>query len=543
MARNPAPDGPGDGPKTSRLRGPQSKSSRLTPLKSGMVVRSLAWSTSATAFARLSQLIIGIIIAHILSRHDFGVFAVVLVVFVIIISISELGVSAALIRERGDIDEMGPTAVTLSIANAAILAIALWALSPLIANMLGVPEATVPLQIMSSVVLLAGPSAVPAALLVRDFQQGRRFAADMLYLVFSNVVLIVLAVMGFGVMSFVWSRVTGQVVSTITLMMVSSRHYWPGFNRKHAAHLLKFGLPLTGSNLLSNFVSSVDVLIIGRALGAVQLGVYNLASNVSNWPPSLFSGMFDTVGLPIFARVHHDSGLLKKHLENALRISCSLFFLVTALCVSLAQPLVNAIYGPKWVDAGPVLRWFAIYGSVQVLISLFVVILVACNSPRSVLWGQLTWFLALIPAMIIGVRVDGLVGGAIANIVVVGLIVLPLTLWQVHRASALRIRPIVLAMLPPFLAAVGAGIVAGLTALLWNDAWISLIAGGIAGTIAYLLILYRWILRLVSETKALYPRDAHETAAPSEADTAGESPADAAPSPEAIARHRAPLET
>jgi lipopolysaccharide exporter len=484
-----------------------SKPGGMGPLRLGRVVRSIAWNTSSTAFARVAQLVIGIVVAHILSKHDFGVFAVVLVVFTIVISISELGISTALVRERDDVDGLAPTAVTLSLLTSAILAGGMWALSPFLAHLVGSPEAATPIALMSIVVLLAGPSAVPSALLTRDFQQGRRFAADMSFLVLSSVVLITLSVAGFGVYAFVWSRVAGQVISVILLIALSPKFYWPGFHWKRAKYLLRFGLPMTASSLVNNFVTSVDVVIIGRTLGPVQLGVYNLANNVSNWPPSIFSGIFDSVALPIFARVHDDLKLLQEYLANAVKVSTGLFFYVTAMCVSLAQPLVDSIYGPKWVSAGPVLSWFAIYGSVEVLISLFVVIVIASNAPRSALIGQLVWFFALIPAMILGVFWGGLVGGAIANVVVVALVVLPLTMLQMRRASRVALRPLLVGMLKPFGAAVIAGVAAHLVSFWSPSSWGDLFAGGIVGTIVYALLLVRWGPRVIAETRVLYARD------------------------------------
>lgn len=509
MTARPSPgekngDGVSGSRHTAEPAGREGGSGKMGPLKVGRVVRSIAWNTSSTVFARIAQLAIGIVVAHILSKHDFGVFAVVLVVFAIVISISELGISTALVRERNSVDALGPTAVTLSLTTSALLAACMWALAPFLAHLVGTPEAATPIALMSIVVLLAGPSAVPAALLTRDFQQGRRFAADISFLVLSSVVLIVLSVLGFGVMAFVWSRIAGQLVSVIILIALSPRNYWPGFSRKHAVYLLRFGLPMTGSSLVNNFVSSVDVVIIGRSLGSIQLGVYNLANNVSNWPPSIFSGIFDAVALPIFARVHHDLQLLERYLANAVRVSAGLFFYVTAMCAGLAQPLVDSIYGPKWVSAGPVLSWFAIYGSVQVLISLFMVIVIASNAPRSALVSQLVWFVTLIPAMIMGVMWGGLVGGAIANIAVVTLVVLPLALWQMRRASGARVRPLLAAMAWPLVTAVVAGGAAHLVTLAIPNSWIALATGGGVGTAIYVLVLLRWGRGLIGETRALY---------------------------------------
>jgi lipopolysaccharide exporter len=102
---------------------------------------------------------------------------------------------------------------------------------------------------MSFVVLLAGPTAVPAALMTRNFRMDLRFWADLINFVISSAVMLVLAMMGYGAMALAWSRVAGQVASAITLFALSKRLYRPGFNAVAAKHLFRFGWPLIGTNL------------------------------------------------------------------------------------------------------------------------------------------------------------------------------------------------------------------------------------------------------------------------------------------------------
>jgi lipopolysaccharide exporter len=443
-------------------------------------------------------------VARILSPDDFGVFAVALVMFTIVINISELGVGTAIVREHERLDEIAPTAVTLSIVSSTLLAALMYILAPNFAAMLGSEAAAVPISVLSIVVLLAGPSAVPASLLTRDFMQGRRFAADMANFAASNVVLMGLALSGWGVMAFVWSRVAGQLVAVIMLLLLCPRKYLPGFRSREAKQLIVFGLPIIGSSLVGYTISSASVIAVGRALGTVPLGNYTLASNVTNWPLSLFSSVIDSLGLPVFSRVQGEPDALHRYLRNALRLIAASFFYVTAMCMSLAQPLIATLYGSKWAAAGPVLACFAAYGTFRVLIALFTVILIACNAPRRLFWTQVVWLIALIPSVLAGVSVLGILGAALANVIVTAVVVLPLTLWQVRQASGLAVVQMLKSSIRPLAAAAGAGAVAYYASMVGTEPWSALFIGGTLGSAFYVAVLAGWLRELMAETRILH---------------------------------------
>ncbi|GHS87598.1 hypothetical protein AGMMS50218_09790 [Actinomycetota bacterium] len=468
------------------------------------VGRSIAWSGAGSMVLRFGQLLAGILVARLLTPHDFGAFAVTLAVYVIVVNISELGVGSALIRQRDGLDATAPTAVTFSLVSSAVLAGGMWLVAPMTAELLGAAEATGAIRVMALVVLLAGPSAVPAALLTREFRQDRRFAADLTNFLVSTGVLILLAVNGGGVLALAWSRVAGQLVSVVLLLVLSPVRYRPGFRRVEAVRLFRFGVPLVGANLVGYSLGNVDVVTLGRVSGAGTLGSYTLANNVAGWPLGLFSSVLTSVGLPVLSQVRGDVRVLTRYLANAMSTVCAVFFLITAMCAGLAQNLVDALYGPQWHAAGPVLAVLALYGSVRVVLALLSDALVACNSPRSLFGIQVTWLVVLVPVMIVAVHLRDAVGAATAQVVVSALVVVPLTLLALRRVAGVPVRPLLGAAVRPLLAAVPAGLVAHLSARALDSAWGGLLVGGVVGTLVYLALLGRWSLRLVTEIRAVY---------------------------------------
>ncbi len=269
--------------------------------------RGTMWSTLDVVVARFGQFALGVVIARLLAPADFGVFAVALVVHVIVIGVSELGVTAALIRdENADVRRSGPTVQTIALVTSCVLG-ALMALSaPVLANLLGSPRASGAIAIMAINLPLAGLAAVPAALLRRDFRMDRIFVADTSNVVATGIVVILLATHGWGPMALAWSWVAGQLLTTILMNTYKPGRFRPGWNRGEAGRLLRFGLPLAGANIISFSILNVDFVIVGRLLGATALGLYVLAFNISGWPMNVFGSVVRSVSLPSFARLRRD---------------------------------------------------------------------------------------------------------------------------------------------------------------------------------------------------------------------------------------------
>src|SRR5262249_2323638 len=140
--------------------------------------KAAAWSGANALLLRLGQFAIGIVVARIVAPQQFGVYAVALTVQTVIVNVSELGVSAALVPAPDDAAPAARVVATISLASSALLTLAMYATAPELARALGAPEAADAIRLLSLTVLLGGVSAVPYALLVRAFRQDKRFVAD-----------------------------------------------------------------------------------------------------------------------------------------------------------------------------------------------------------------------------------------------------------------------------------------------------------------------------------------------------------------------------
>ena len=449
--------------------------------------RGALWVVASNLLLRLANVLLTAVVAHILSPHDFGVFAVALTAYVIVGSIADVGVSSCLIRADLDIDSLAPTVATIALVSSALLAGAMVAFARPFAVALGSAAAVGPIRVMALGVLFSGIFAVPNAQLIRDFKQDKIFLANAISFVPSTALLIILAETGGGATAFAWSRVVGQFVLGSVLIAVAPRHYRPGLARSALSVVLKFGIPLAGANFVNYILLNVDYAFVGHLLGAAALGVYMLAFTLASAPYSVLGTVINNVSMPAFSRVKHDSALLKSAMATALRTLSLIVLPMCGMMMALARPIILTLYGARWAAAANVLVILSLYGAVFMACLLFANILTSFGRTKFLLVLQLIWISALVPAMALGVHKDGIVGAAYAHVAVIVPIVLPSYLLVLKRITGVRFTGLGKVVLPALLASSAAALAACGAAYQLNDPLAQLIAGLAAGGLVYLI--------------------------------------------------------
>jgi len=487
----------------------------------GKVGRGVLWSMTNSFVLRASQFAVGIITARLIAPKDFGVFAVALVVFTIIINVSEAGVGTTLIREPERTKEFAPTAVTIALVSAGVLAAIMVSTAHVTANWLGAPNAASSIMVLSLTVLLAGATATPSIQLTMQFRQKEQFLTDVASFVVANGTLVVLLLAHLGPLALAWSRVAGQVVILVMLQYLVHERYLPGFNRERARYLLRIGLPFAGANLVSYIISSVDFALIGRLSGPTRLGYYNLAFNISNWPSNVFSSAVNKVTLPILGRARHDRAELVTHLTSAASAVCACAFPVSAICAGLAHPLIEAVYGPRWTAAAPALYGLSVLGAATVISAIFIDALFALGRSYVLLTAQIISVILLIPGIYLGVRIDGISGAAWTNAIILGGVLLAMYVYAVHACGiTVGWLPRVVAL--PLVGSAAAGVTAHLTATLVSNAALACLAGTAAALVVYVLICGLWLRKTATRLRQLYGKRVDQAAAePDEAPDTG----------------------
>ncbi|MCX5054087.1 MULTISPECIES: oligosaccharide flippase family protein [unclassified Streptomyces] len=400
-------------------------------------VRSAArWSLINTVVMRLGNFATGILLARFaLGPAEWGVYGIAQTVLLVLLSANELGVSLALVRWDGDPRRFAPTVLTLSTASSGLLYVALFVSAPTVAGLLDSPHASGVLRVMCLCLLIDGVAQVPAGFLTREFAQGRRMVIDALNFVLSTAVTLVLAFAGWGAMSFAWGAVAGNIAALVGSALAAPGTLRFGWDPEQARALLKFGLPLAGASLLALAVVNVDTMVVGSTLGGVALGFYVLAFNMSGWPVRVISEAARRVSFASFSRLADSPQALAQGFSRALGVLVTGTVPLCVLLGGLAGPVVQLVYGSKWLPAANALPWLMALGLIRIGCELAYDCLVAVGRRRSLILVQGLWVVALVPALIVGARLGGIVGVSQGHVLVATVLVVPVFLHALGRAG------------------------------------------------------------------------------------------------------------
>lgn len=461
------------------------------------VGRGAAWSVASNITMRFASIAITALLARLLSKEDFGIFAIALAVYLVVASLAELGMGSAIARSAKEPEDIAPTVASISILVSAGLSLGMYLGAPALSSALGQPEAAQPIQVLSLCLFLTGVFTVPGAQLVREFRQDRIFLATVVGFIVANPLLVVMAINGGGATAFAWSRVIGQLATGLVFYFSTSRQYRPGWRAECVGPLIRFGLPLSIANLVNWALLNADFMILGRMVSAAEVGVYMIAFNVASWSTALLGSVMNNVVVPAFGRVSDDKSRLGKALISGTHLVALLALPVGALTCALAGPLIVTVFGDKWSEAVPVLAVLALYGVLYTFSLLFVSVMVAAGKTGRLLTIQLAWISALIPAMVAGVELWGLEGVAWAHVLTIACLALPAYVFFVLRVASISLVDLIRSTFRPLTGAVLAGAAAWFTSQLFVVSWLALVVSGLVGGVVYLAVVAPVLARVV----------------------------------------------
>lgn len=456
----------------------------------GAAARALGWSFFSTALTRFGLMGFGVLLARVLGPREFGTSAVAMVALLAILSFNELGVSLAIVRWPDDPARIAPTVQTIAAVSSVLLYAGSFFGAPAFAAAMGAPAASGVIRVLALSIVTNGLVAVPAALLQRNFMQGRKMIADQVHGMLGAVVSAGLALSGMGAMSIAIGQVAGAVAGGVLITCFAPLPPRFGFDPAAARRLLGFGVPLAGSSLIVFLVGNVDNFIVGHLLGATTLGFYVLAWNLASWPVNMFSQPVRAVAPAFFARLQRDPPAMRRGFTSAAQLLAAVTLPVCLVMSGAAKPLVRLVYGAQWATAAQALAWLAMLAALRILFELSYDYFVVLARSRVVFTVQLGWLVALIPGLAFSARLGGLRGVALAGFAVAAMVVLPWYLWELRRVG-IRVAAFAVRLWQPLLAAAAAGFAALAAASMIKIDLLAVALAGVGGLVAIAVPCYR----------------------------------------------------
>jgi O-antigen/teichoic acid export membrane protein len=410
---------------------------------------SIFWSYFGQAVSLLASLASSVVLAHILTPHELGVFAIAFAVSAFLQALGPLGIAAYVIREKSLTDEVVASASTVNGIASVLFAVCLFILSWVPELVLGDASAGVVLRVLSLLPLLNALSFRSTAILQREMRFKRIAAVAAFSACFGAGASIALALVGYSYMSPAYGTIVATAFSSVAYNIAVPHRPSKRFSLAQWKAITWFGFRITSISGVAVVASRTNEILIGRLLGLGPLGLYTRATGLAN---PIWDSIYGASTRVLYARMSEDvrttGDLHQTFLRGLENITAVMWPFLMGLAV-LSGPVIRIVYGPVWLPAAAPLSLLLISQLITMCFGmnweLFVIRDEVGKQTRIEFIRSAVWIAACLFGCAFGIN-----GAAAASVVaaVLGLLmylphvrrlsgIAPGALWSIYRRSGL----------------------------------------------------------------------------------------------------------
>ena len=314
------------------------------------------WSAIERFSVQGVQFLIGIIMARLLTPHDYGLIGML----AIFMSLSQVfidgGFSIALIQKKDRTNEDFTTVFYINLAISVFLYLLIFLSAPYIASFFKQPVLIDVARVYCFNLVINSLAAVNKTKLTIDVDFKTQSKISLIAAIVSGAIGVYAAYQDFGV----WALVIQAIVSGILNVALSFVYvkWLPSFqfSVQSFRKLFKFGSKVLGATIINDVYTNLYSLAIGKKYSAVDLGYYTRAMQFTSLVSDNLSGILYRVSLPILSTIQDDDERLVRVYRKYMQTACFLMFPLILLLCGISKPLIILLLTEKWADTIPLMQ-------------------------------------------------------------------------------------------------------------------------------------------------------------------------------------------
>ncbi len=443
-----------------------------------------------------------LILTILLSPQIFGIYFTVLSIIAILNYFSDIGLAASLIQKK-EIEEREVTTV-FTVQQILIVTIVIigFFVSPFIVSFYKLPvEGKLLYQALLVSFFFSSLKTIPSIFLERKIQFQKIVIVQVIENTTFYLVVIVLALMGWGLNSFTVAVVLRSLIGVIAIYSLS---FWMpriGINMKALKNLLSFGVPFQLSSFLALVKDDLLILYLGKVLGFQGVGYVGWAKKWAEAPIRIIMDSLSRVLFPLFSRFQKEKERLSRLIEKIIYYQSALIIPATLGLSLIMGKMIELIprYS-KWESALPLFYIFCLSSIFSSYSTPFINLLNGIGKVKISFYFMVGWTVATWVLTPILTKFFGIFGFPIT------LTVLSSSFMLVQLQTKKIIPFSFLKNILPFLFS---GLVMGVVVFIFTKIFVSnfifLLIPIVSGIITYLFVLnYIFKINLINQIKLLF---------------------------------------
>lgn len=325
-------------------------------------VSSIIWMAIQRYSKMFIQFISGIILARLLTPYDYGCIGMLTIFVVLAESFIDGGFGSALIQKKRPTQEDYSTIFFWNLLMAAFLYTILFVSAPTIARFYKIPLLSDVLRLYGIVLFIYAFNVVQQNQLQKQLNFKVLSIVALVASVISLGVTIVMAYKGFGVWALVTQYLLIAAIPALAFWFLVRWRPKVVFSWSSFKELFSFGFFMFLTNLINQFGTQLQGLLIGRFYNASTMGYYSKAQRTEILASQSISSVMTQVTYPLYAELQNDKQAMSNVIKRITMTLAYFSFPLLFIFLLLAKPLFIILYSERWLPSVPYFQVLCIAG-------------------------------------------------------------------------------------------------------------------------------------------------------------------------------------
>ena len=423
-------------------------------------ISGIKWTTLSSAVNAILQLIQLMILARFLDAHDFGLIAILNVVVAFSQLFVDFGLSKAIIYKRDITHEQLSTLYWLNIILAIIVYFILFLGSSYIAKFYNEDVLSTYIVVLSIGLIIQSFGQQYRTLFQKELQFNILAKIDIFAAIVSFLFLIFFSINNYGIYAFILPFLILIFLKSFFLVFQGVSRHRPSFTLKFndTKEFISFGLYSVGNDIVSTIGSQLDILLIGKLLGAESLGVYNIMKEFILRPAQLINPIITKVTFPLMSKLNHNISEVQKVYLKVVNYTSSINFPIYVASIIFAPEIISLFLGDKWLSGVFIFQILAVWALLRSKGNPVGSLLMALGKPQIEMYWNIG-MLVYTPIMLWISSKWGLVGIAVGNSVSMFILLIPSWYFMIYKSCKISLKSYIQSFLSPLLISIFTGII------------------------------------------------------------------------------------
>lgn len=321
------------------------------------------WWTTLQKYSTIGiQFISGIILARLLTPHDYGCIGMLSIFMVLSEAFIDGGFGSALIQKKEPSQEDYSTIFFWNLGMAAVMYIILFFSAPAISRFYDIPLLSSVLRVQALVLFIYAFNIIQKNQLRKKLNFKLLSIITITTSMVSLLVTIYMAYKGFGVWALVTQNLISAAIPAIVFWFYVKWRPVLTFSWTSFKELFSFGFYMFLTHLINSFSQQIQGLLIGKFYNPSTMGYYSKAHSTEKLASTSISSIMTQVTYPLYAQIQDDKVALSNMIKRLTSTLAYISFPMMFILLLLAKPIFLLLYSARWLESVPYFQILCVAG-------------------------------------------------------------------------------------------------------------------------------------------------------------------------------------